>query len=185
MAWAPLVVAGAGAAISAIGQWRAGRQAKEAGVAQRRAAEKQAEILDFNAHVADLQAQDAIERGQQEESRFRQGVRLMMGEQRAGIAASGIDVGFGSAVDVQADTAYLGELDALTLRQNAMREAWGHKVSAVELRKRGKVAREEGVMLEGAGRAAQTAARVGAISGAVLTGGSLLAQRYGFGGSEA
>lgn len=181
MAFAPLIIAGVGAGISAVAQWKAGTQARKAGEAQRRASEKQAEIIDFNAHVADVQAQDAVERGRQEESRFRQGVRLMVGEQRAGFAASGVDVGYGSAVDVQGDAAYLGELDALTIRQNAQREAWGFKVQAAENRMRARVVRQEGVMLEAAGRSAQTQARIGAVGGAVLTGASLLAQRYGFG----
>jgi hypothetical protein len=175
-----LGLAFAGTATQAVGQWKAGTQAKKAGEAQRRAAESQAELLDFNAQVADLQAVDATARGLQEESRFRQGVRVMIGSQRAGIAAGGIDVGYGSAVDVQADAAMLGELDALTIRQNAAREAWGYKVEAADTRQRAKIARTEGVMLEAAGRANQTAARIGAVGGILGAGGSLLEARYGF-----
>lgn len=182
MAFAPLIFSGAGLAISYFGGRSAANQQERAGEAQRRAAEKQADIMDFNAQVADVQARDAIERGAQDESRFRQGVRLMIGEQRANIAAGNIDVGYGSAVDVQADAAYLGELDAHTIRQNAQREAWGFRVQATDLRKRARVARQEGVVLAEAGRAAASATRIGALSN-VLTGtGSLLAARYGFGG---
>src|SRR5512138_814564 len=126
MAAAPLIIAGAGAAISAIGQWKAGKAAKKQGEAQQRSAESQAELLDFNAHVADLQAQDATERGAQAESQLRQKIRSTIGTQRTQFAASGVDVGYGSAVDTQADAATLGELDALTIRQNAAREAWGY-----------------------------------------------------------
>lgn len=181
MAVAPLIIAGVGAGISAYGQWKAGKQAKKAGQAAQAASNDQAELLDYNAHVADLQAQDAVDRGTQEESRFRQGVKLMVGSQRTGIAASGVDVGYGSAVDVQADAAYLGELDALTLRTNAAREAWGYKVQAFNTRRQAMITRKEGVQQAATGAAQQTAARIGAVGGAVLTGGSLLAQRYGMG----
>lgn len=175
-----LGLSAAGAATQAVGAWKAGTQAKKAGEAQRRASESQAELLDYNAQIADLQASDAVSRGQQEESKFRQGVRVMIGGQRAGIAAGNVDVGYGSAVDVQADAAMLGELDALTIRQNAAREAWGYKVEAADTRQRAKIARQEGVMLEAAGKANQTSARIGAVGGILGAGGSLLEAKYGF-----
>ena len=179
MAFAPLIISAIGIGISAYGQWKAGSAEADAGAARQRAADKQAEILDFNAQVADVQAQDAVERGAQDESRFRSGVKLMIGEQRAGQAAGNIDVGFGSAVDVQADAAYLGELDAMTVRQNAQRDAWGYKVQAVDYRKRAAVTRMEGANFADAGQNAKTAARIGAVGSSVIAGGSLLAQRYG------
>jgi hypothetical protein len=180
MAAIPLIIAGVGAGISAIGQWKAGTAAKEAGQAQQAASEKQAEILDYNAHVADVQAADAIDRGAQEESKFRQGVKALVGSQRAGFAGAGVDVGYGSAVDVQGDAAYLSEIDAAQIKQNAQREAWGFKVQSVELTKRAGVTRMEGAMQAQAGEVAQSTARIGAVGGLVTTGGSLLMQKYGF-----
>jgi hypothetical protein len=182
--WIPLVLAGVGMAISAFSKWRAGKAAKEQGEAQKRAAESQAQLLDFNANVAELQAKDAVERGAEEESRFRSSVRGMIGAQRAGIAAGNVDVGFGSAVDVQADASHLGELDALTIRTNAAREAWGFKVEAMDTRKRAEITRKEGVMLEKAGRTAQSSHRIDAIGGLATGGLNLLAQKYGFGGEK-
>lgn len=176
----PLIIAGVGMAISAYSQWKAGKAAKEQGEAQRRAAESQAQLLDFNAHVADLQAKDAVERGAEEESRFRAGVRGMVGAQRAGIAAGNVDVGYGSAVDVQADAQHLGELDALALRNNAAREAWGYKVEAIDIRKRAEITRKEGVMMEKAGKVAQSAHRLGAVGGLITGAGSLAAEKYGW-----
>lgn len=184
MAWGTalaLALTGVGTAVSVAGQLKAGGAAKRAGEAERRAAESQAELLDYNAAVADLQAQDAIERGGEEEARFRQRIRATIGAQRAGFAASNIDVGYGSAVDVQADAAFLGELDALTIRTNAAREAWGYKVEATDIRKRAEIARREGVMLEAAGRERQSQARLGAVGTIAGTGATLLQQRYGFG----
>lgn len=179
------VIAGVGAAVSAVGQVKAGNAAKRAGEAAQAASNSEAQISDYNANVADLQAQDATQRGALDESRFRTTVRATIGSQRAGFAASGVDVGFGSAVDVQADAAKLGELDALQIRSNAAREAWGYEVQAVDFRNRGIVQRQEGVAQLQAGEAQQTASRFGAASSILGTGASLLESKYGFGKGKA
>lgn len=177
-----LILSGLGVASQVRAQLQAGNAAATAGSQQREAANSQAELSDFNAAVAEQQAKDAIQRGTADEQRFRQGVRGIIGSQRAAFAASNVDVGFGSAVDVQADAAFLGELDALTIRTNAAREAWGFSVQAADARKRAEVARKEGVNLEAAGQVAKSAARVAA-TGTILGGASSLLQtRYGFGG---
>jgi hypothetical protein len=172
-----------GGILQARSQIKAGNAAKQAGIHEREASESQAELSDYNAAIADLQATDAIARGVEEENRFRTSVRGMIGTQRAGIAAGNVDVGFGSAVDVQADAAFLGELDALTIRTNAAREAWGYNVQAEDLRKRAAITRKEGVYLEKAGREQQSASRWAAGGTLLGTGASLLQQRYGYGGS--
>lgn len=177
----PLIVAAIGIGLDAYGRWKAGSAEKKAGEAQRRVAEEQAKLADFNAAVADLQAQDAITRGLDEESRYRLSVKALVSSQRVGYAAGNLDVNYGSAVDVQADAAYLGELDALTIRTNAAREAWGFRVEGEDLRKRADIARKEGVMLEAAGRQRQTAARIGAVSSIVGGSAQLLQAKYGSG----
>jgi len=178
------IIGGVSLAVSAYGQWKAGKAAKQAGDAQQAAAESHADLADYNAATAELQAQDALDRGAEDENRFRAGVDVMIGAQRAGIAGGNIDVGFGSALDVQADAAFLGELDALTIRTNAAREAWGFQVEADDLRRRGEIARKEGGNLAAAGREAQSAARW-ATAGTIIGGSSSLLQtRYGFGSSR-
>lgn len=176
-----LILGAASMGLQAYGQWKAGKAEKDAGIAQRRAAESQANLSEYNAAVADLQAKDALQRGDIEANRFRQRTRVLIGEQRAGYAAGNVDVGYGSAVDVQADAAFLGELDALTVRTNAAREAWGYRVEATDLRKTADIQREEGANFEAAGRQRQTAQRWQAI-GTIASGSySLLESRYGFG----
>lgn len=168
-------------AMSAASSIKAGNAAGRAGTAQRRAAEESAGLADFNANIAELQGKDAVERGAIEESRFRSNVKVLIGGQRADLAANNVDVGFGSAADVQGDAAHLGELDALQIRTNAAREAWGYQVQAVDLRKRAEIQRKEGVMLEAAGQEAKGASRwqaVGTIAGGAT---SLVEARYGFG----
>lgn len=53
-----------------------------------------------------------------------------VGTQRAAQAANGIDVNTGSAAQLQDDTSMIGELDALTIQNNAAREAYGYRVQA-------------------------------------------------------
>lgn len=176
-----LALTGAGTAVQTIGSIKAGNAAKRAGEASQRAAESQAQILEYNAAVDELRARDAILRGQEEEQRFRSVVRGAIGTQRAEFAAGNIDVGFGSALDVQADAAKLGELDALTIRTNAAREAWGYQVSAEDFRRGAGVTRQEGVAAREAGRVQQSASRFRAGADLLSTGGSLLMARYGWG----
>lgn len=184
-----LILAGVGTGAKIIGDKKATNAAAkgdlEVGAAERRAKDSEAQLADYNAAVADLQAQDAVARGREQENRFRKGVNGMIGAQRAGIAAGNIDVGYGSAVDVQADAAFLGELDALQIRTNAARESWGYQVEAVDSRTRADIARREGANLEAAGAASAKAKRkartIGAVTTAFGAGASLLESRYGFG----
>lgn len=171
----------AGTAVDVYGKIKAGKAEKRAGEAEQRAAESQAGLSEYNAAVADLQAKDAEERGQIEANHFRQRTRALIGEQRTGFAAGNIDVGFGSAVDVQADAAFLGELDALTVRTNAAREAWGFRVEATDQRNRADVQRKEGANAAAAGRERQKAMNWNAAGSAFSAGASLLESRYGFG----
>jgi hypothetical protein len=138
--------------------------------AQHRAGRLQREIQAYNAQVADYQAKDALERGVIAETRSRTTTKRTIGAQRAFFASQGVDVNEGSPADVQANTAYLGELDALTIRNNAAREAWGYRAQAVDYSRRGAVAGFSGDM---------------AATGTLLTGSSrLLLAKYGFGRSQ-
>lgn len=152
-----IALAAASTVSTVVSQRKAAKAEIKKGELQKKAAESQAWILDYNANVADLQAKDAVERGAEAEQRFRTQIRGTIGAQRAAIAAGNIDVSFGSAVDVQADAAMLGELDALTIRTNAAREAWGYKVQATDIRNRAAVTRKEGVMMAEAARVGASA----------------------------
>lgn len=118
-----------------------------------------------NAQFAEAQAIDAEARGRVNEQRQRETTEGVIGSQRVSFAAQGVDVNKGSSLDVQADAAYLGELDALTIRNNAAREAWGYRTQAGDFMQQGQYARDAGQM-----QAYNT------ILGA---GGSLLLAKYG------
>lgn len=175
-----LALSAGGSAVNAVGQVKAGKAAKKAGELEQAASESAAGISDYNAHVAELQAADAVTRGQLEEQRYRTQVRGIVAGQRAGLAGANVDVNSGSALDVAADAATLGELDALTIRTNAARQAWGFQVQAVDDRNRAKVTRQTGVAQAAAGREREAASKVAAV-GTILGGGySLIEAKYGF-----
>jgi hypothetical protein len=142
-----------GSLFSAYGKLKAGRE--------------QQKMFEQNAQFADWQAADAFDRGAVNEKRQRQTTEQVIGAQRTSLAAQNVDVNQGSSLDVQADAAYLGELDALTIRNNAAKEAYGYQVQAKDLRQRGKYANQEGQM--------------GAINSILGGGSSLLLAKYGGG----
>ncbi len=122
------VLAGlAGTAAGAVGAYQSAQ-------AQNEAAEHNAEVATFNASVADRQSADAQKRGAQEEKRHRIEVGKMKGTQRSNLAASGVLIGQGSASDIISNTDFLGEQDAMTIRENTAREVWGHKNTASNYR---------------------------------------------------
>jgi len=170
----------AGAAWSAYQQHKAGQNAKKAGEAEQSAAEDQAQLAEYNAQVAGLQAQDTIDRGAIEEARFRTGVRGMIGAQRAAAAGNNLDVAYGSPLDIQADAAFLGELDALQIKSNAARSAWGYKVQQVDLTRSAAITRKGGQFAALQGQQAAQQANYAAIGTAFSAGSSLLQTRYGF-----
>jgi hypothetical protein len=89
-----------------------------------------AQVANMNATINDQRAKDAINRGALEEQKKRQQVAGVLGQQKAAMAANGVDVTFGSPLDTLVDTSKLGELDALTIRTNSYREAYDYKVAA-------------------------------------------------------
>lgn len=96
---------------------------------QSQAASYQAQVATNAQKVATQNAQYAVQAGAQREEASRMRTAGLIGAQRATAAAHGVDVNSGSAVDVQSDAATLGELDALTIRNNAAREAYNYKVA--------------------------------------------------------
>lgn len=77
--------------------------------------------------VADQQAGDAVQRGEVAVQRQRDLTGQRIGTQTAALLGQGTDLE-GSPTDILGDTKRAGELDALTIRSNAAREAWGYQV---------------------------------------------------------
>ncbi len=111
-------------AVAAVGT--AAMQAK----AQSDQGDYQKRMSNINARLADLQATETIKQGFKDEQLHRGQVRQVAGAQRASLAAQGIDVGSGTAADLQQETFSLGAEDALNIRMNAYKQAWGFNVEA-------------------------------------------------------
>ena len=82
------------------------------------------------AQVDEWQAEQALNAGADQEQSSRLQTAQVFGKQRANMAANGVDLGEGSATDVLASTKLIGEHDALTIKDNASRTAWGYRTNA-------------------------------------------------------
>lgn len=114
------------------------------GAAQYEQHKYEAGIARNNAVLARNQAADAEERGSREELRRWQAIGQAKSAQLAGFAANGIDVTFGSPLDVLTDTAVVGAQDAWQIRDNAAREAGGYLISAQNYEQEAKAQRYAG-----------------------------------------
>lgn len=83
-----------------------------------------------NVEIARLMGRDALQRGLLDEWSFRRDASQAQGQQRARVASSGVDVNSGSAAYLQEEMIVATDLDALAIRQNAGREAYGYEVEA-------------------------------------------------------
>ena len=134
----------ASTALTGIGQIQQGRAARKAGEA--------------NARIQEILAEDAIFRGKADEASQRRRTAALKGRQAAAFGASGGEINTGSSLQILADTAQFGELDALRIRSNAEREAFGFLSGAAISRAVGRADRTSaflgaaGTILGGAGK---------------------------------
>ncbi len=152
-----------GTAVGAYGQYQAGQ-------AQAGQARYQAQVAENNRVISEQQARDAEMRGQLAENERRRQTGALIGRQRTALAANGVLVDDGSALDITSDTAALGEVDALTLRANAAREAYGYRAQGNNF------GAEAGLQRARASSAA-TAGAVGA-GATLLSGAGTVADRW-------
>lgn len=116
------------------------------GYSQYQQGQYEKDLNNYNAKVEESRASQALDAGVAAEDAHRAKVRQLIGQQRAGMGASGFEVDTGTFGDVLAESVAQGELDSLTIRTNAMREAWGYKESAKQSRAQGKWAGRAGTM---------------------------------------
>lgn len=110
----------AGAVSGVLGSYSSSKATKQA-------YEYQAKVNENNAKIAEWQAADAITRGQKSEQQLRLKAAQLKGSQRAGMAARGVSLDEGSPLSILQDTEYMTENDALTVRDNASKEAWAYR----------------------------------------------------------
>lgn len=83
-----------------------------------------------NQKIAGVESDDAVMRGDLKASQADKQMKAQVGAQRVAAAAGGVEVTSGSALELQSDTEAQGQLNMLTIKNNAWREAWGYKMQA-------------------------------------------------------
>jgi hypothetical protein len=130
-------------------------------------------IAEQNAAIEEQRAAQVRERGRVAQERLRESREVLKGAQRAGFAASGVEVDTGSAADVVEETAAQTELDALMIQHNAELEAFDFEMSARNERLRGRELTQRSQLLQS--RSDRSAALP--VATELLTGGSRLIGR--------
>lgn len=116
-------IGGFGAGFQAVGAYN---QAK----AQKASLEAQTQIEANNATLAGWQADDAVARGETAAARVQMQGDQVAGQTRAALAANGVDLSYGSALQTITDADYATAVDVNQTRANASREAWGYRMQA-------------------------------------------------------
>lgn len=163
LATAGVVASLAGASVGAYG-------AIESSQAQSNAASYQAQVSENNSKIATQNANYATAAGEAQVTQQQLKTAATVGGIRASEAASGLDVNSGSDLDVQSSAKELGELDALTIRNAAAKQAYGYQVQSTS-----DVA--SGQLQEASASQDLTAGMFGA-TGSVLGGASSSANSY-------
>lgn len=121
-----------------------------------------------NAQLARNQAADAMAQGDLESERELWRTRALEGQQRAAIAANGLDSELGTPAELLGETAMFGEVAQQDIRLNAARRAWGFQADATNTENQnrasrfGTKARNTGTVL---GALSQAAGAVGGAGG--------------------
>lgn len=91
----------------------------------------QAAVADVNARIAELGAQSALVQGQQQIAALTMKAGQIKGSQRAALAANGIGMDSKSAIELQASTDLMKEIDRNTLETNALKNALGYRAQSM------------------------------------------------------
>lgn len=127
---AAISAAGLGGTVSAVGAGLGAASAITGGIASRNQALYQAQVAKNNAEVEKRNSDQSLISGQSAETAKRIQTTRLIAAQTAGQAANGLDVAVGSPLDVRNADQMEGDLDALTIRYNATRQAYGFNVQA-------------------------------------------------------
>lgn len=111
------------------------------GLSEQGAANAQKQIARQNAEIAERNAALTMAAGEGQAERLGMKAKAQAGAIKTAQAARGVDIGSGSAVDVQESQAALSMFDAMTIKSNAAREAFGFKVQAKQFRDEAAIAK--------------------------------------------
>lgn len=112
-----------GMAMSVVGNYYAAQSQKSRMAFQARMAE-------INSQLEEKSAQAALRQGELQAGALSLKAGQIKSSQRAHLAASGVDLGVGSAAEQLATTDVMKEIDMNTIQSNALATAWGHRIQA-------------------------------------------------------
>jgi hypothetical protein len=128
--------------------------------AQSDQASTSAGIARNNATMAEYAAADAQRKGEQDAAAVQRKAASLKSSQRVGAAAHGLDVGYGTAGDLQDQTDFFAQEDVNTVRNNAAKDAWGYRAQGQSYQTQARATEHNGQMavmgtfLGGAGQVA-------------------------------
>lgn len=135
---------------------------------QKASFEYQAHMADLNAKLSEMSAQQELLKGERQIGALTLKAGQLKSSQRAAMAANGIDLGVGSAAEIQASTDLMKEIDANTIHANSVRDAWGFRMQGVNFQ-------NDAIMKRGAASAINPGM---AAFGTLLTGAGSVAQSW-------
>ena len=121
------------------------------GIGASQQANYSAQVNDQNAKLANEQAKDSLANTNLEaQRRYRQQAQTQ-GRQQAAMAANGVDLNFGSPVNVQQDSAMIGGEDIGQIYKSGFQQTRGHDIQAWNYASQAAAdrARAKGAMLQG------------------------------------
>jgi hypothetical protein len=163
VAIASLAVGAVGAGVGAYG-------AIQSGEAQQAAANYQAQVARNNATIAGQNAAYATAAGNAQAEQSTMKTNAVVGAMMAGQAASGIDVGSGSALDTRTSQKEVGALEVGTIRNQAAWKAYGYQTQSMS-------DTAQAGLDTAQGSAAATAGDIGGVS-SVLGGAASAGSKY-------
>lgn len=132
--------------------------------------QQQKEMAEYSAEVAEQDANQAKADAMTQAEKVRKAMRAQQGEARAALAASGVDVGVGTAEQIETDIYARGEEDALSLILSGGRRARSLQGEAGMQRAAGGAA-ATGAAVSALGQIASSAATYGRWKAAPKAGG--------------
>jgi hypothetical protein len=131
-------------AVSLVGTGMSAYGAYQNSKASQGMANYNAQVAENNAKTAEIQAQDALRRGDAEADTVRRNADMLKGSQRASMAAKGLDLAEGTAAELQDQTDFFSLTDQATARDNAKKEAWSIRVGGSNYRSEAAMQRATG-----------------------------------------
>jgi hypothetical protein len=119
-----------GVGLSALGAVSAANAASNAAESSQTQLRFNASMAKINSQLSESNAQATLLAGQRAEQNVRLKTANLKSDQRASMAANGIDLGSQTALNILTSTDVMGEVDANQTAANALRAAWGYRTQA-------------------------------------------------------